>query len=156
MVLLLYPLFTRNCCHIRYPQGEMAYPLSVLNIRIRCPHGFFIGICHPVSCQKLSYYCNCSLSLHTYMTPRGGGGGIKSGLNDLRDRAMKTIFKLKTVMGTEFNRNVQTTLSILDALIKPTLVIVGVASNSQKIIQFQRATSWLVNIPLVSKNKQQT
>ena len=58
-------------CHIRYPHGEMAYPLSVLNIRIRCPHGFFIGICHPASCQKLSYCCNCSLSLHTYMTPRG-------------------------------------------------------------------------------------
>ena len=30
----------------------MAYPLWVLNIRIRCPHRFFIGICHPVSCQK--------------------------------------------------------------------------------------------------------
>ena len=58
-------------CHIRYPHGEMAYPLSVLNIRIRCRHGFFIGICHPVSRQKLSYCCNCSLSLHTYMTPRG-------------------------------------------------------------------------------------
>ena len=42
-------------CHIRYPHGEMA----------------FIGIYHPVSCQKLSYCCNCSLSLHTYMTPRG-------------------------------------------------------------------------------------
>ena len=29
------------------------YPLLVLNIRICCPHRFFIGICHPVSCQKL-------------------------------------------------------------------------------------------------------
>ena len=58
-------------CHIRYPHGEMAYPLSVLYIRIRCPHGFFIGICHPVSFQKLSYCCNCCLSLHIYMTPRG-------------------------------------------------------------------------------------
>ena len=35
---------------------------------------------------------------------------------------MKAFFKLKTVMGTEFNRNVQTTLSILDALIKPILL----------------------------------
>ena len=42
----------KELCHIRYPHGEMAYPLSVLNIRLRCPHGFFIGICHPVSCQK--------------------------------------------------------------------------------------------------------
>ena len=58
-------------CHIRYPHGEMDYPLSILNIHIRCPHGFFISICHLVSCQKLSYCCNCSLSLHTYMTPRG-------------------------------------------------------------------------------------
>ena len=49
-------------------------------------------------------------------------GEIKSGLNDLRDRTMKAFFKFKTVMGTEFNRNVQTTLSILDALIKPILL----------------------------------
>ena len=56
-------------CHIRYPHGEMAFPLSVLNICIRSLHGFFIAICHPVSCQKLNYCCNCSLSLHTYMTP---------------------------------------------------------------------------------------
>ena len=35
---------------------------------------------------------------------------------------MKAFFKLKTVMGTEFNRNVQTTLSILDALKKPILL----------------------------------
>ena len=39
-------------CHNRYPHREMAYPLSILNIRIHCQHGFFIGICHPVSCQK--------------------------------------------------------------------------------------------------------
>ena len=58
---------------VSYPLSawKWAYLLSVLNIRIRCPHGFFIGICHPVSCQKLSYCCNCSLSLHRYMTPRG-------------------------------------------------------------------------------------
>ena len=49
-------------------------------------------------------------------------GEIKSGLNDLRDRAMNAFFKLKTVMGTEFTTNVQTTLSILDALIKPILL----------------------------------
>ena len=28
-------------CHIRYPHREMAYPLSVLNIRIRCPAWIF-------------------------------------------------------------------------------------------------------------------
>ena len=49
-------------------------------------------------------------------------GEIKSGLKDLRDRAMKAFFKLKTVMGTEFNRNVQTTLSLLDSLINPILL----------------------------------
>ena len=70
-------------CHIRYPHGEMAYPLSVLNIRIRCPHGFFIGICHPVSCQKLSYCCNCSLSLDTYMTPRGTKMYVGRGINQI-------------------------------------------------------------------------
>ena len=49
-------------------------------------------------------------------------GEIKSGLKDLRDRAMKAFFKLKTTMGVAFNQNVTTTLFLLDTLIKPILL----------------------------------
>ena len=49
-------------------------------------------------------------------------GEIKSGLNDLRDRALKAFFKLKSTMGNEFNRDVSTTLTLIDSLIKPILL----------------------------------
>ena len=49
-------------------------------------------------------------------------GEINAGLNDLRDRAMKAFFRLKTTLGTQFNRNIQTTLSLLDSLVKPILL----------------------------------
>ena len=35
---------------------------------------------------------------------------------------MKAFFSLKTTLGTQFNRNVQTTLSLLDPLAKPILL----------------------------------
>ena len=49
-------------------------------------------------------------------------GEIKSGLNDLRDRALKAFMKLKRLMGLSFNRNVQTTLYLFDSIIKPILL----------------------------------
>ena len=49
-------------------------------------------------------------------------GEINSGLNDLRDRAMKAFFKLKTTVGTQFNRNIQTMVNLFDSLIKPILL----------------------------------
>ena len=49
-------------------------------------------------------------------------GEIKSGLNDLRDRAMKAFFKLKNSMDTSFHRHIKTTLHLLDTLIKPILL----------------------------------
>ena len=49
-------------------------------------------------------------------------GEINTALNDLRDRAMKAFFSLKTTLGIQFNRNVQTTLSIPDSLVKPILL----------------------------------
>ena len=52
-------------------------------------------------------------------------GEINSGLKDLRDRAMKAFFKLKTTLGTQFNRNIQTTVNLLDSLIKPILLYCG-------------------------------
>ena len=49
-------------------------------------------------------------------------GEIRSGLKDLRDRALKAFYKLKTAMGTAFNRDIQLTLKLVDALIKPILL----------------------------------
>ena len=49
-------------------------------------------------------------------------GEIKTGLNDLRDRALKAFMKLKGSMGSSFDRNIQTTLCLFDALVKPILL----------------------------------
>ena len=49
-------------------------------------------------------------------------GEIKSGLTDLRDRAMKAFFKLKNSMDKSFHRHIKTTLHLLDNLIKPILL----------------------------------
>ena len=49
-------------------------------------------------------------------------GEITSGLQDLRDRAFKAFMKLKNKMGTSFNQNVATTLSLFDSIIKPVLL----------------------------------
>ena len=49
-------------------------------------------------------------------------GEIKSGLHDLRDRALKAFMKLKNKLGTAFNKNVLTTLSLIDSIIKPILL----------------------------------
>ena len=46
-------------------------------------------------------------------------GEINNGSND---RAMKAFFRLKTTLGTQFNRNVQTTVSLLDSPVKPILL----------------------------------
>jgi hypothetical protein len=49
-------------------------------------------------------------------------GEIRSGLKDLRDRAMKAYYSLKSTLGTAFNKNVQITLNLVDSLIKPILL----------------------------------
>ena len=49
-------------------------------------------------------------------------GEIKTGLNDLRDRAMKAFFKLKNLMDIAFHRHIKITLYLLDTLIKPILL----------------------------------
>ena len=49
-------------------------------------------------------------------------GEIRSGLQDLRDRALKAFMKLKNTLGDAFNKNVLTTLELYDALIKPILL----------------------------------
>ena len=49
-------------------------------------------------------------------------GEIKSGLQDLRDRAFKAFMKLKTLLGTSFKQNIEITLNLFDALIKPILL----------------------------------
>ena len=52
-------------------------------------------------------------------------GEISSGLKDLRDRALKAFMMLKQDLGTAFNQDVLTTLSLVDALIKPILLYVS-------------------------------
>ena len=49
-------------------------------------------------------------------------GEINSGLQDLRDRALKAFMKLKIQMGTSFNQNIDITLKLIDSLIKPILL----------------------------------
>ena len=49
-------------------------------------------------------------------------GEIKSGLLDLRDRALKAFYKLKNALGDPFRSNVKTTLHLFDTLIKPILM----------------------------------
>ena len=49
-------------------------------------------------------------------------GEINSGLNDLRDRALKAFMKLKSTMGDLFFKNIRITLYLYDSLIKPILL----------------------------------
>ena len=49
-------------------------------------------------------------------------GQITSALHDLKDRAGKALFKLKTKMGEMFYKDVSTTIQLFDALIKPILM----------------------------------
>ena len=52
-------------------------------------------------------------------------GEINTGFKDLRDRALKAFMKIKNDMGISFNQNLGTTLSLIDALIKPILLYCG-------------------------------
>ena len=49
-------------------------------------------------------------------------GEITTGLNDLKDRAMKAFLKLKRNMGPSFQSHPQTTIKLFDTLIKPILL----------------------------------
>ena len=68
------------------------------------------------------YYNNTKLEnvrkfkyLGFLLTP---SGEIKSGIKDLRDRALKGFFKLKNEMGDSFRANIKITLHLFDSLIK--------------------------------------
>ena len=49
-------------------------------------------------------------------------GKISSGLNDLRDMALKAFMKLKNNSGTAFYEDILTTFTLVDAMIKPMLL----------------------------------
>ena len=49
-------------------------------------------------------------------------GEIRSGLQDLRDRAFKAFMLLKNKMGSQFNRYIPITLDLFDSMIKPILL----------------------------------
>ena len=48
-------------------------------------------------------------------------GEIRTGLQDLRDRAFKSFQALKNKMGDSFNRDIETALNLYDSMIKPIL-----------------------------------
>ena len=49
-------------------------------------------------------------------------GEINSGLQDLRERALKAFMALKNRLGSSFNQDIETTLFLVDAMIKPILL----------------------------------
>ena len=49
-------------------------------------------------------------------------GTINDGLSDLRDRALKAFMKLKKDLGTSFDQDIMTTLTLIDTMIKPILL----------------------------------
>ena len=49
-------------------------------------------------------------------------GEIKSGLKDLKDRALKAFFKLKNAMSDSFKDQIKITLNLFDTLIKPIMM----------------------------------
>ena len=72
------------------------------------------------------YYNNVKLEnvnkfkyLGFLLTP---SGEIMSGLKDLRDRALKGYYKLKTAMGESFRLHLNVTIHLFDTLIKPILM----------------------------------
>ena len=52
-------------------------------------------------------------------------GELSTGLKDLRDRAFKAYMKIKSDMGTSFNQEISTTLTLIDALVRPILLYAG-------------------------------
>lgn len=72
------------------------------------------------------YYNNVKLEnvkkfkyLGFLLTP---SGETKSGLKDLKDRALKAFFKLKSALGESFRDHIRITLKLFDSLIKPILM----------------------------------
>ena len=52
-------------------------------------------------------------------------GEISRGLHDLRDRAFKAFMAIKSNLGVDFNKDVKTALSLVDAMVKPILLYLG-------------------------------
>ena len=61
----------------------------------------------------------CYKYLGFLLTP---SGEINSGLKDLRDRALKAYMELKNSLGTSFNQDIKTTLTLVDMMIQPILL----------------------------------
>ena len=55
---------------------------------------------------------------------------------DLRDRGLKAFMVIKQNLGTSFNQNILTTLSIIDALIKPILLYASDYWGCMKVPKF--------------------
>ena len=60
-------------------------------------------------------------------------GEIRSGLQDLRDRAWKAFMKLKYLLGTAFNNDILTTLNLIEAVIKPILLFTSELLGCMKL-----------------------
>ena len=69
--------------------------------------------------NELIFTTNSYKYLGFIVTP---SGEITSGLKDLRDRALRTYYKLKKMMGNYFRLHPITTLHLFDTLLKPILL----------------------------------
>ena len=49
-------------------------------------------------------------------------GEINSGLSDLRDRALKAFMKIKNDLGPSFMKDIDTSLTLIDSLVKPIML----------------------------------
>ena len=78
-------------------------------------------------------------------------GEIKSGLTDLKDRALKGFYKLKNAMGDSFRSHIGITLHLFDALIKPTTD----RRQTQNTTPSKNFTTWSANKYSEYKNRQQ-
>ena len=78
-------------------------------------------------------------------------GEVMSGLSDLRDRALRAFFKLKSTMGDSFRAHVGVTVHLFDSLVKPILMYMsdfwgGLKPPGEKYHPIERMhVSWLVN-----------
>ena len=64
-------------------------------------------------------FARCYKYLGFLLTPFGE---INSRLKDLRDRTLKSYMGLKNSLGTSFNQDIKTTLTLIDMMIKPILL----------------------------------
>ena len=83
-------------------------------------------------------------------------GEIRSGLEDLRIRALKALMKIKAALGPLFRKNITNTIHLYNHMVKPILLYASDfwdVSSSQRTTQSKGFTICSANNYLVYKNK---